>query len=94
MATNGGAFAGLNANTPWYNLTLGLEMLIGRFLVLLPALAIAGSLVRKRLTPVTIGTVPAPWLPVRSLLIGTIVIVTALTFFPRSRWRRSPNTTS
>jgi K+-transporting ATPase ATPase A chain len=82
VATNGGAFSGLNANTPWYNLTLGLEMLIGRFLVLLPALAIAGSLVRKRLTPVTIGTVPAHGWLFGSLLVGTIAIVTALTFFP------------
>src|ERR1019366_799471 len=77
-----GAFAGLNANTPWFNITLGLEMLIGRFLVLIPALAIAGSLVRKKLTPVTVGTVPAHGFLFGALLVGTIVIVTALTFFP------------
>ena len=82
VGTNGGAFAGLNANTPWYNVTLGLEMLIGRFLVLLPALAIAGSLVRKKLAPITRGTVPAHGLLFGGMLVGTIMIVTALTFFP------------
>jgi len=82
VGTNGGAFAGLNANTPWFNVTLGLEMLLGRFLVLLPALGIAGSLVRKRLVPITQGTVSAHGLLFGALLVGTIVIVTALTFFP------------
>jgi K+-transporting ATPase ATPase A chain len=82
VGTNGGAFAGLNANTPWYNVTLGLEMLIGRFLVLLPALAIAGSLARKKLAPITRGTVPAHGFLFGGLLVGTIVVVTALTFFP------------
>jgi K+-transporting ATPase ATPase A chain len=82
VATNGGAFAGLNANTPWFNVTVGLEMLLGRFLVLLPALGIAGSLVRKRVVPVTRGTVPAHGFLFGALLVGTIVIVTALTFFP------------
>lgn len=82
VGTNGGAFAGLNADTPWYNVTLGLEMLIGRFLVLLPALAVAGSLVRKKLGPITRGTVSAHGLLFGGLLVGTIFIVTALTFFP------------
>ena len=82
VGTNGSAFAGLNANTPWFNVTLGLEMLIGRFLVLLPALGIAGSLVRKRLVPVSRGTVSAHGFLFGALLVGTIVIVTALTFFP------------
>ncbi len=82
VATNGSAFAGLNANTPWFNLTLGFGMLIGRFFVLLPALAIAGNLVRKKLTPVTSGTVPARGFLFGTLLTGTIGIVTALTFFP------------
>jgi K+-transporting ATPase ATPase A chain len=82
VGTNGGAFAGLNANTPWFNATLGLEMLIGRFLVLLPALAIAGSLVRKKLVPITRGTLPAHGFLFGALLAGTIMIVTALTFFP------------
>ena len=82
VGTNGGAFAGLNANTPWFNITLGLEMLVGRFLVLLPALGIAGSLVRKRLVPITRGTVSAHGFLFGGLLVGTIGIVTALTFFP------------
>jgi hypothetical protein len=67
---------------PWYNVTLGLEMLIGRFLVLLPALAIAGSLVRKKLAPITRGTVPAHGFLFGGMLVGTIMIVTAPTFFP------------
>jgi K+-transporting ATPase ATPase A chain len=82
VGTNGGSFAGLNSNTPWYNVTLGLEMMIGRFLVLLPALAIGGSLARKKLAPVTRGTVPAHGFLFGGLLVGTILIVTALTFFP------------
>jgi K+-transporting ATPase ATPase A chain len=82
VGTNGGAMAGLNANTPWFNITLGFEMLIGRFLVLLPALAIAGSLVRKRPVPITRGTVSAHGFLFGALLVGTIAIVTALTFFP------------
>jgi K+-transporting ATPase ATPase A chain len=82
VGTNGGAFAGLNANTPWFNVTLGLEMLLGRFLVLLPALGIAGSLVWKRWVPITCGTVSAHGFLFGALLVGTIVIVTALTFFP------------
>ena len=55
---NGSAFAGLNANTPWYNVTLGLAMLIGRFLMIVPALAIAGSLVGKKVVPKVSGTFP------------------------------------
>ncbi|MGO4879936.1 MAG: potassium-transporting ATPase subunit KdpA [Bryobacteraceae bacterium] len=82
VGTNGSAFAGLNANTPWFNLTLGLEMLIGRFLVMVPALALAGSLARKKRVPVTIGTMPTHGVLFAVLLVGTIVIVTALTFFP------------
>jgi K+-transporting ATPase ATPase A chain len=82
VGTNGGAWAGLNANTPWFNVTLGLEMMIGRFLVLLPALGIAGSLVRKRAVPITRGTVSAHGFLFGALLVGTIAIVTALTFFP------------
>jgi potassium-transporting ATPase potassium-binding subunit len=81
-ATNGSAFAGLNANTPWFNLTLGVEMLIGRFLVILPALAIAGSLSRKPRVLVTSGTLPTHGPLFVALLLGTIILVTALTFFP------------
>jgi K+-transporting ATPase ATPase A chain len=82
VATNGSAFAGLNANTPWFNLTLGLEMLIGRFLVIIPALAIAGSLARKRKVAATIGTMPTNSPLFVALLIGTVFLVTALTFLP------------
>ncbi|HET7216050.1 MAG TPA: potassium-transporting ATPase subunit KdpA [Terriglobia bacterium] len=79
---NGSAFAGINVNTPWYNLFLGLAMLIGRFGFILPALAVAGSLATKKKVPVTSGTLPtygALWV---GLLVSTIVIVGALTFFP------------
>jgi potassium-transporting ATPase potassium-binding subunit len=82
VATNGSSFAGLNANTPWFNLTLGLEMLIGRFLVIIPALAIAGSLARKRKLAATIGTMPTNGPMFVALLIGTVFLVTALTFLP------------
>jgi K+-transporting ATPase ATPase A chain len=82
VATNGSSFAGLNANTPWFNLTLGLEMLIGRFLLIIPALAIAGSLARKRKLVATIGTMPTNGPMFVALLIGTVFLVTALTFLP------------
>jgi potassium-transporting ATPase potassium-binding subunit len=82
VATNGSAFAGLNANTPWFNLTTGLEMLIGRFLLIIPALAIAGSLARKPKMAVTAGTLPTHGLLFLILLVGSTVLVTALTFFP------------
>ena len=82
VATNGCAMAGLNANTPWFNLTLGLGMLIGRFLTIIPALAIAGSLARKKTMFTTIGTMPTDGLLFVFLLLGTIFLVTALTFFP------------
>jgi K+-transporting ATPase ATPase A chain len=82
VATNGSAFAGLNANSPWFNLTLGLEMLIGRFLVIVPALAIAGSLAPKKRLAVTGGTMPTHGPLFASLLLGSIVLVTSLTFFP------------
>jgi K+-transporting ATPase ATPase A chain len=79
---NGSAFAGINANTPWYNLTLGIDMLVGRFLFIIPALAIAGSLAKKKLVPVTSGTLPTNGPLFVVLLIGTVVIVGALTYFP------------
>jgi potassium-transporting ATPase potassium-binding subunit len=82
VATNGSAFAGLNANSPWFNLTTGIEMLIGRFLVIIPALAIAGSLARKKRLVITGGTIPTHGSMFAALLIGSIVLVTALTFFP------------
>src|SRR5436190_15750159 len=79
---NGSAFAGINANTPWYNLTIGIDMLIARFLFIIPALAIAGSLAAKKLIPVTSGTLPTHGSLFVILLVGTIVIVGALTYFP------------
>lgn len=79
---NGSAFAGINANTPWYNLTLGIDMLIARFLFIIPALAIAGSLASKKLIPVTSGTLPTNGGLFVVLLVGTVVIVGALTYFP------------
>jgi K+-transporting ATPase ATPase A chain len=79
---NGSAFAGLNADTPWYNLTLGLDMLIGRFLFIIPALAIAGSLAAKKLVPITSGTLPTTGGLFVVLLMATVIIVGALTYFP------------
>src|SRR5207244_2005507 len=79
---NGSAFAGINANTPWYALTLGIDMLIARFLFIIPALAIAGSLAGKKLIPVTSGTLPTHGSLFVVLLVGTVVIVGALTYFP------------
>jgi K+-transporting ATPase ATPase A chain len=79
---NGSAFAGINANTPWYNITIGLAMLIGRFLMLLPLLAIAGSLAAKKQVPVSAGTFPTHGPLFVSLLVGVVVIVGALTYFP------------
>ncbi len=82
VANNGSAFAGLQANSPWFNLTLGLDMLIGRFFVIIPALAVAGSLSRKGRIVVTPGTLPTHGPLFVALLLATIVLVTLLTFFP------------
>jgi K+-transporting ATPase ATPase A chain len=79
---NGSAFAGLNANTPWYNTTLGITMLAGRFLMIVPALAIGGALVDKKTVPPSAGTFPTNGALFVALLIGVIFIVGALTFFP------------
>jgi K+-transporting ATPase ATPase A chain len=79
---NGSAFAGINANTPWYNLTIGLDMLVGRFLFIIPALAIAGSLAKKKLIPASSGTLPTNGSLFVVLLVGTVIIVGALTYFP------------
>jgi len=81
-ANNGSAFGGLTANTPWYNITLGLGMLMGRFLVIIPALAIAGSLIAKKTVPASAGTFPTDGGLFVGLLVGTILIVGGLTFFP------------
>jgi K+-transporting ATPase ATPase A chain len=79
---NGSAFAGLNANTPFYNTLIGLAIWIGRFGVILPALAIAGSMVHKKVAPPSPGTFPTDSLLFAGLLIAVILIVGALTFFP------------
>src|SRR5262245_4031882 len=81
-ANNGSAFGGINANTTWYNATLGIAMLFGRFFMLIPPLAIAGSLSRKKLIPPSLGTFPVTTPLFSALLVGVIVIVGALTFFP------------
>jgi K+-transporting ATPase ATPase A chain len=82
VANNGSAFAGLNANTVFYNISLGIAMLLGRFLVIVPALAIAGNLVRKNKSPVSAGTFTTDNYVFAILLIGVIIIVAALTHFP------------
>ncbi len=79
---NGSAFGGINTNTPWYNLTMGLAMLVGRFLFLIPILAAAGSLAAKKKVPVTSGTLPTHGPLFVGLLVGTVVIVAVLTYFP------------
>ncbi len=79
---NGSAFAGLNPNTPWYNTTIAFDMLIGRFLMIIPMLAIAGNLAGKKYVPPSLGTFPVTTPLFTTLLIGVILIVGALTFFP------------
>jgi len=79
---NGSAFAGLSANTHWYNLSLAAAMLVGRFLMIVPMLAIAGNLARKKLVPPSPGTFPVHTALFTVLLVGVILIVGALTFFP------------
>jgi K+-transporting ATPase ATPase A chain len=81
-ANNGSAFAGLNANTVFYNWTVGASMLLGRFMMIIPALAIAGSLAGKKTVPPSAGTFPTNGPIFVVLLIGVIIIVAALTFFP------------
>ncbi len=81
-ANNGSAFAGLNANTPFWNVTLGVAMLGGRFLMMVPALAIAGSMVGKKVVPAGPGTFPTHGVLFTGLLVSVILIVGALTFFP------------
>jgi potassium-transporting ATPase potassium-binding subunit len=79
---NGSAFGGLTGNTPWYNVSGGLTMLIGRFLMIIPMLAIAGNLAQKKYVPPSLGTFPVTTPLFTVLLIGVIIIVGALTFFP------------
>jgi potassium-transporting ATPase potassium-binding subunit len=79
---NGSAFAGITVNTPWYDLTLGLAMLFGRFLFIIPALAAAGSLASKKAVPTSAGTLPTHGPLFVGLLVATVIVVGALTFFP------------
>jgi K+-transporting ATPase ATPase A chain len=81
-ANNGSAFAGLNVNSLFYNSTLGLTMLFGRFMMMIPALALAGSLAGKKVVPQSAGTFPTNGAIFVVLLLGVILIVAALTFFP------------
>ena len=81
-ANNGSAFAGISANTLWYNSTIGMAMLFGRFFIIIPVLAIAGNLARKKAVPPRLGTFPVTTPLFTLLLISIIVIVGALTFFP------------
>jgi len=81
-ANNGSAFGGLTVNTKWYNATIGLTMLFGRFFMIIPPLAIAGSLGRKKRVPPSPGTFPVTTPLFAALLVSVVVIVGALTFFP------------
>ena len=79
---NGSAFAGISANTLWYNTTIGITMLIGRFMMIIPMLAVAGNLATKKIVPPSLGTFPVTTPLFTTLLVSVIVIVGALTFFP------------
>jgi K+-transporting ATPase ATPase A chain len=81
-ATNGSAFAGLGANSPYYNLTLAATMFAGRFLVIVPVLCIAGSLAARRRVPASAGTLPTHGPLFMTLVLGTIIVLGGLTFFP------------
>jgi K+-transporting ATPase ATPase A chain len=81
-ANNGSAFAGLTGNTPFYNTTLGLAMLLGRFMMIVPMLAVAGSLAGKQIVPTSAGTFPTHGGLFVGLLVGVILIIGGLTFFP------------
>jgi K+-transporting ATPase ATPase A chain len=79
---NGSAFAGLSGNTPWYNTTLGIDMLFGRFLMIVPIMALAGSLVQKKVAPLSAGTFPVHGGTFLILLLGTVILIGALNFLP------------
>ena len=79
---NGSAFAGLTGNTPWYNVTLAIAMLVGRFALMITALAIAGSLAKKKKVPASSGTFPTDSPLFVGLVIGVVLIVVGLTYFP------------
>ena len=82
VANNGSAFAGLSGNMPWYNTTLGLAMLFGRFLMIVPIMALAGSLAQKKLVPASAGTFPVTGFTFVILLLGTVLLIGALNFLP------------
>jgi potassium-transporting ATPase potassium-binding subunit len=82
VGNNGSAFAGLAGNTYWYNTTLGCAALLGRFFMIVPVLALAGSFARKRLVPSTAGSLPVHGPTFAIVLVGTVLIVGALTFLP------------
>ena len=81
-ANNGSAFGGLTGNTPWYNITIGISMLIGRFLMIIPLMAMAGSLVAKKAAPESVGTFPTTGPLFIGLLVGVVLIMGGLEFFP------------
>jgi len=81
-ANNGSAFAGLSGNTPWWNITGGIDMMIGRFFVIIPVLAIAGSMAAKKTIAASAGTFPTDGPLFVGLAVGVILIVGGLTFFP------------
>jgi K+-transporting ATPase ATPase A chain len=81
-ANNGSAFAGLAGNTAWYNITGGISMLVGRFWMIVPAMAIAGSLAAKKIVPPSSGTFPTTGGLFVGLTVGVIAIIGGLTFFP------------
>ena len=82
VGNNGSAFAGLSANTPWYNTTLAIAMLFGRFFVIIPALALAGNLAGKKAVAESAGSFPVSGFTFTLLLVGTVLLVGALTFLP------------
>lgn len=81
-ANNGSAFAGLTANTPYYNTTLGIEMLVGRFLMIVPLLAMAGSLVRKKVIPTSAGTLATDTATFAFMLAAVVLVIGAIEYFP------------
>jgi K+-transporting ATPase ATPase A chain len=79
---NGSAFAGFNTNTPWLNTTMGIAMLVGRFLMIVPIMALAGSFAQKKLVPAGVGTFPLHGGTFVVLLLGTVLLIGALNFLP------------
>jgi potassium-transporting ATPase potassium-binding subunit len=82
VGNNGSAFGGLNGNTMWYNTSGAVAMMLGRFFMHIPVLAIAGNLAKKKIAPASAGTFPVTGGLFTALLVSTILIVSALTFFP------------